>query len=176
MSLRSTRSRYGSVAIGLHWLTALIILAMLPVGFLMEDAEGSTRLLVYRLHAAGGITVLVLTVIRLLWRTRDPKPELPADMGALTRLGARGAHVALYIILLAMTGSGIGILILGGLGDILSGASSQPIPRDFDVPPADAHEILAVVLLVFLALHIAAALYHHLIRRDDILRRMLPGG
>lgn len=176
MSLRSTSKRYGSIAIGIHWLTAFIILVMLAMGFLMQDLEGDTRLLAYRLHALGGITVLALTVLRLLWRIPDRKPDLPDDMSGPTRFGARAAHGLLYLVLLGMAGSGVGILILSGLGEILSGASSLPVPREFDVAPRQPHEIFAYLLIALLVLHIGAALYHHFVRRDDVLRRMWPGG
>lgn len=176
MKLRSTATRYGSVAIGFHWLSAIIILAMLFLGFLMQDTEGTARLLTYRLHVGGGILLLVLTVLRLSWRVPDPKPELPADMSATTRLAARAAHVALYLLVIGMVGSGLSIVLLSGVGDILTGASNQPLPQEFTVPPRGPHGVLALVLIGVLVLHVAAALYHHVFRRDDVLRRMWPGG
>lgn len=174
MALRSSATRYGSVAIGFHWLTALLVLGLLALGFLMQGTEDEARLLSYRLHVAGGVTVLALTALRLLWRIRDPKPDLPDDLSGPMRFGARAAHILLYLVVIGLVGSGLAIVITSGLGDILTGASNQPVPTEFNVPPRGPHGVLALILIGLLVLHVGAALYHHFIRRDDVLRRMWP--
>ena len=176
MSLRSSFDRYGSLARAFHWVTALLIAGLFIAGNIMDDLAAGQKLTVYRAHAVGGITVLVLTVIRLIWRFMDrDRPELPADMSGPMRFAARGAHWLIYGLMLAITGSGIATLVVSGLGEILFMGAARPIPDRIDVPPMEAHELFATLLMWLLFLHIAAALYHHYFRKDDVLRRMMPG-
>lgn len=177
MSLRSSPARYGSLAQGLHWLTALLIVCLFIAGNVMDDLAAGQKLTVYRAHAVGGITVLALTLIRLIWRFMDrDRPELPAGMSGPMRFAARAAHWLIYLLMLAITGSGIATLIVSGLGEILFMGADRPIPDRIGVRPRDAHELFATLLMWLLFLHIAAALYHHYFRKDDVLRRMMPRG
>ena len=176
MSLRSSPARYGSLAQGLHWLTALLIVCLFVAGNIMDDLAAGQKLTVYRAHAVGGVTVLVLTLIRLFWRFIDrDRPELPAGLSGPMRFAARGAHWLIYLLMLVITGSGIATLIMSGLGEILFMGAGRPVPDRIDVPPMDAHELFATLLMWLLFLHVAAALYHHYFRKDGVLRRMMPG-
>ena len=81
-------------------------------------------------------------------------------------------HVLFYVVILGMTASGIGTLVLSGAGPILFGGAAQPLPDFWNYPPRAPHGIAARLLIVLFVLHAGAALYHHVFKRDGLLRRM----
>ena len=174
MSAKSTARRYGTVAIAFHWLGAALIVVMIFVGVTLDDAESpEPRLTLLRTHAFIGLTVLALTIPRLLWRLVDRKPDPPAGMSRVEWLAARTAHVLLYVLLLGILVSGPTTVVLGGAVDALLGAPGASLPKDFaDVAAREVHGALVWTFTGLLLVHIAAALYHHWLRRDDALRRM----
>lgn len=177
MSFRSSDTRYGSLAQALHWVTALLILVMFVLGSSLDDlGAGASKITLYQVHVVGGITVLTLTVIRLIWRFMDrDRPELPPGTSGPMRLAARGAHWLIYLLMLAITGSGIATLVQSGIGEILFAGAARPLPAEIEVPPLEAHELFTTLLMWLLVLHVAAALFHHYFRKDAVLRQMMPG-
>ncbi len=180
MAHANASGRYGAVAIALHWVTALAIAGLLALGLIMTEVDDfRLQIALYQWHKSVGLTVLALVVIRIAWRLAHRPPELPAAMTAIQRGVAGATHLALYALLVAMPLSGW----------VMASASSLPTEYFdwFDVPrlvavdrgiedlAGEVHEILAWAMVGLLALHVAAALKHHFIDRDDVLRRMLPG-
>jgi cytochrome b561 len=174
---------YDKVAITLHWLMAACIIGMLVLGFFMEDiTPASLRFQAYDFHKALGITLLFLSFLRLFWRLTHKAPPLPAAMKPVEKLAARGAHWALYALMIGMPFSGW----------VMSSAAAKYKITFFGlfqvpflpVPDAarktvggfahEAHELLAYGLIALLVLHLLAALKHHFINRDDVLSHMLP--
>jgi cytochrome b561 len=170
--------RYDRGAMALHWISATLILANLLLGVSMVQLAISPRKLQWYLsHKSIGITVFALTSVRLAWRTLHPVPAAVA-MPAWQRRAARLAHAALYalLLLIPLTGwlyssaTGVQVVWLGWV----------PLPTLLDKDRAlatvlrDMHVGLNVLLATLLVLHIAAALKHHFVDRDDALRRMLP--
>lgn len=169
---------YTRTAIGLHWLIAALVVVALAMGWVMTDmAITPLRLKMFNWHKWVGITVLGLTALRILWRLTHRPPAMVA-MAGWQRIAAHGLHGALYLLLLAQP----------LVGWIYSNASGFPIVylRLVRLPDLVArnkllaertqelHETLAWVLVVLIALHMLAAIKHHLVDRDDTLRRMLP--
>ncbi|NBJ09547.1 cytochrome b [Microvirga arsenatis] len=176
MSMKSTADRYGSIPLTLHWLSAGLILALIPMGFAMQGATGDVRLGLYRAHAmAGGLTGL-LTLMRLVWWVVfDRKPKASRGASALQRLLAKTVHAGLYGIVLVLALSGIGLVATSGLSAALLTGDASLIPADLsDLPPRLAHGLMARLLVGLLILHVLGALYHHWIKRDGTLGRMLP--
>ncbi|MEQ1695344.1 MAG: cytochrome b [Hyphomicrobiaceae bacterium] len=187
-----TRSpRYGAVAIGLHWATALFVLVLLGAGLWMTDAikAPETRnfaFKVYQWHKSLGLTVLVLTVVRILWRVMNPPPPLPAGMTRFERGAASLAHAGLYALMLAIPLAGWAMVSASPLGfpTMVFGLFEWPhlpmLASLEDKKPAEAlfkmaHKYLAFGAMALIALHVIAALKHHFVNRDDVLARMLPG-
>lgn len=179
MSLRNSADRYGSVAMVLHWLTVAAIVATVPLAWWMDDLEpGLDKLWAYGVHKSIGMTVLAVTVLRLVWRLANPRPRF---LGAsrwqhgLSRL----VHAGLYAVLIALPLVGWLHSAAVGFPVRVWGLVTLPAPIGPDRPLAEtllnAHGALASALLALLALHVAGALKHHLVDRDDTLRRMLPG-
>jgi cytochrome b561 len=189
-----TRSpHYTTVAIALHWLIALAIIALLAAGLWMTDAiqakDPATKAFafkVYQWHKALGLTVLVLTVARIGWRMMNPPPPLPAGMSSIERAGAHLSHAAFYILMLAIPLAGWAMVSASkfGLPTMIFGLFEWPhIPMIADLANKEPVEVAAKALHKFmgwglaalLGLHVTAALKHHFVNRDDVLARMVPG-
>lgn len=172
MSLKSSATRYGSVAITMHWLTAVLILALFATGLLAAgQADPAAQLALVRFHVPLGTAVLLLTVLRIVWWWgADRRPDPPAGQPGWQKFVAHAVHIALYAVILLLAASGIGTLILSGaLPAIIAGAT---LP-DFDtVAPRLVHGLASRLMLALLAVHIGAALWHQFVRRDHLLARM----
>lgn len=183
--MRPLPSRYDPVAVFLHWTMALLIITMLIIGLIMEDVQPlSLRFLVINLHKATGITILALSVFRLVWRFMNPPPSLPATMPLWERLAAHASHWALYTFIIVMPLSGWLMvsasakypIVFFGLGE----APFIPMPADAALAKSigglsrTTHEWLGYGAIALIVVHVAAALKHHFINRDFVLLRMLP--
>lgn len=179
--------RYTIVAILLHWASALCVLALIGMGLTMTHAAlpPMRQFELYQWHKSLGITVLALTALRLAWRAVHPAPPLPAAMPRAERRAACAAHLLLYLLLVGLPLTGWAVVSLSpfNIPTVLYGALPWPhLPlAEHLSDPAWAegvakrvHAYGAWLLAAFLVLHVAAALRHHLILRDDVLRRMLP--
>lgn len=174
MLWKSTDDRYGAVAIAIHWTTAVAIVGILASGFQAADAmEAADRLVLLRIHATLGIFVVLLTLMRIgWWWLGDAKP---ADAAGTPRWQARAAHIVhglLYVIILGMGASGIGMLALSGAGATLFAGATTPLPDFTTYLPRAPHGLGSRLLIALLAFHTAAALYHHFVMRDGLLGRM----
>ena len=179
MGLKSTPERYGTVAITLHWVTAAAILAMFTLGIAADNAQAdAARRTLLVPHIGLGICVLLLTLFRICWWAfADRKPQHPPGMPAMQLRIATLVHALVYGFIIALAATGIVTNIAGGvIPAIVTGA---PIPTLDALGPRRVHGVLAYAFMGLLAIHIAAALYHQLVRRDRLLARMgigaLPG-
>jgi cytochrome b561 len=175
MSLRSSNTRYGSVAVTIHWLSAVLILALFSTGLLAAgQADPEAKLALVRFHVPLGTAVLVLTLLRIVWWwVADRRPALPADQPRWQKFMAHAVHIALYLVVLLLASSGIATLVLSGaLPAIIAGTT---LPDLETLLPRMVHGVASKVMLGLLALHIGAALWHQFIRRDHLLARMGVG-
>lgn len=179
MPIKNLADRWGSVTITLHWLTALMIVGLSVVGLLMQELGNSpTKIQVYGLHKSIGLTVLALTVLRLLWRLYAGVPQPVPGTPRWQAWASSATHGALYVVLLAMPVSGW--LYNSASGFPLKWFGLFALPRlsgyDADVKAfaLGAHETLFLALLALAGLHALAALKHHYFDRDRTLVRMLP--
>jgi cytochrome b561 len=176
--IHNSTTAWGWPSIALHWLGALLIIALLAHGWWMTHlAPRPDRLANYALHAALGYDFLALLILRLLWRWINPVPVLPGE--AWERYAAMTGHIALYVLMFACTLTGWA----------LAGTFRNPLAGDLlgiDLPPIyqsqdramhelfeDSHKILAYVIAALIVVHVAGALRHHLVKHNDVLRRML---
>lgn len=175
----TTPSRYSGVAMGLHWLLALMIFGSFCVGFYMSDLPLSpTRLKLFNWHKWAGVTILALSALRLLWRwTHRPPADLPAPPWQLR--AAHATHWALYGLFFLVPLAGWAYSSAAGFPIVWFGV--LPLP-DFVSPDKalaewlkQSHAVLAWALAVLVLLHIAAALKHHFVDNDGLLERMRPG-
>ncbi|MBV60880.1 MAG: cytochrome B [Nevskiales bacterium] len=180
MQIRNTRQRWGAAAQLLHWSIAAAVLVMLGLGWWAESL-GYSKLKVdlFWVHKSLGMLVLAAMTLRLLWRLTNPAPALPSGLKAWERGAAHVTHYGLYVLLLAMPLSGWVINSAANFPLSVFGWFEVPaiVGPDDDLKSlaSDVHGVLAWIIVGVLVLHVAAALKHHFVLRDDVLRRMLPG-
>lgn len=172
-------ARYSRTAISLHWLLALGLAGTFALGFYMHDLPLSPdKLKLYSWHKWAGISLLVLAVIRLGWRVTHPPPRLPSDMDALARMAAHTGHGLLYVLMLAIPLSGWLMSSAQGFQTVWFGIVPLPnlVAKNAELSGwlKDAHVVLNYTLLAVVVGHVGAALQHHFIKKDTILKRMLP--
>lgn len=180
MSLKNTTTRYRSLSIGMHWLMLLLLAAVYACIELRENyPKGSDlREALKTWHYMLGLSVFVLVWVRLAFRFLGPTPRIESESSAWQMLIAKFMHLALYVLM-------IGMPLLGWL--ILS-AEGDPIPffglqlpaligqnKEWVETLEEIHKTAGTVGYFLIGLHAAAALFHHYIKRDNTLLRMLPG-
>jgi cytochrome b561 len=179
---RNSPTSFGWVAIAFHWTIALLFLAQLALGYLMSrDIDPVLQFNLFQYHKSIGFLVLALAAPRFIWSIFSRKPRALDGEGMASRLAARSAHAALLFLTLAVPLAGWAV------------ASTSPlqIPSyvfDLVVVPGlpmaisdqaeafwtEVHATLAYLAAVIVVLHVAAALWHHFVRKDPTLRRMIP--
>ena len=168
--------RYTGTAVALHWLIAALIICAFTLGWIMTDLEVSPlKLRMFNWHKWVGITILLLVIIRLLWRLFH-RPPVMLPMPAWQRIAAKTLHVILYVLLLLQPLSGWVYSNAAGYKVVYLGLVPLPNLVDKNKQVADVlmerHEFLGWCLLVIASLHILAALKHHFVDGDATLKRM----
>lgn len=174
------RDSFSPLQRGLHWLMAVMVLAMLFIGVTMVSTLKPQFLTLIAIHKPLGIAILVLAFLRLGVRLWRGAPPLPGDLPSTQVLAARLSHLMLYTLLIAMPLIGWGMLSAGGYPIVLFGSWHLPriLPQDDQVYAVlrTAHTLLAYIFFATILLHVAAALFHALIRRDGVFRAMAGRG
>jgi cytochrome b561 len=171
-------NRYSTGAIWFHWIIAALVIVNLTIGIfhesLLKGVHGAMPL-----HKSIGLTVLVLTVLRIVWRLMHPVPQLPVDMPAWQRLAAHLTHWGLYALLLIMPLTGWAMVSNPRHPSPLEWFGVQvpflPVAKPVSGIAHQSHTLLGWLMLGLVVLHILAALRHHIVLRDPVLARMLPG-
>jgi cytochrome b561 len=172
-------THFGAMMRAIHWLTLALIMATYSAAWIAHSGlAGEWFRPIFDLHRSLGLTVLAVTVFRLAWRQCSRIPRLPADLPLLQKAAARSVEALLYLLL----------FLQPVLGLLQTSARGQPVNFYFliSLPPVigtdrplarqlhDLHALSANALLALIALHSAAALFHHFIRGDNVLNAMLP--
>jgi len=169
----------------LHWLIALLIFVLFPLGWLMDDLTGVQKFQAFNFHKSLGLSVLALTILRAVWRLFNPAPALPATMPERQQKAAYAAHALLYVTIFLITLTGWAMISASDKPSVFFQLTRIPLlPWLSDLPAGDkkayheffqgAHSVLGYVLLVLLALHLAGALYHGIFLKDGLLTTMTP--
>lgn len=177
----ATRSRYSGGAILFHWVIAILIVANIAVALVTDDWEGPARASAMGFHKATGLTVLVLSLLRVAWRLLHRPPPFPAGISRLEAITARTVHWLFYALMIVMPLTGW----------LMTSASTSRKPFSwygfFELPflpvqgnkavggfAHEAHEILGYALIGLIILHLLAALKHHFIGDARLIWRMWP--
>ena len=172
--------RFAPVQRALHWLMAACIIAMLFIGVGMVSTVMPKYLALISIHKTLGVTILALVLLRLAVRLRYGAPALPVDLPAPMKLAAHLSHYALYGLMIAMPLIGWAMLSAGGYPIVLYGPWGLPpiLPQNATVYAVlrEAHTLFAYLLFATVLVHLAAALFHGLVRRDGVLESMATVG
>ena len=172
------RARYGTGAVTFHWTVAALIVFLGALGLLFDDIPREARPFWINVHVCVGLIYFVLVITRLLWRATHKAPDLPPDIGEFNRRTSLSVHHLLYVLMFVIPIVGIvarvwhGRPFVYGVFQLNFGIASNPAVFH---PAEKIHQLLAYALFALAGLHAAGALYHHFVRRDGILLRMMPG-
>lgn len=172
------RARFPAFSRLLHWLMAVMILAMLLIGIGMAASVSERYRVLVSIHRPLGIAILILVVVRLVNRLFNPAPSLPATMSVPEKFGAKGSHVLLYILMALLPLVGWGMLSAARYPIVLFGGLHLPpiLPHNLSLYSGlrQLHTVLAFLLFATFIAHFGAALFHGLVRRDGVLESMAP--
>lgn len=167
---------YDAVAKTLHWAIVILLLPMLYYGFQAHNLPKADRLGFFQNHSGVGLIILILMLTRLAWRIGHPVPVPPSDLPRWQRIASKASHHGLYLLVLLQPLLGL-LLTTTSKGNLkpfgLFGLQIAPNHALHEIGET-LHGLNAWAITALIALHVVAALYHHFIRRDNVLRRMLP--
>jgi len=170
---------YGGIARTFHWLIAALLLLQIPLAFFMVDQPlGPDKLGNYATHKSIGLLIFSVTALRLAWRLTHTAPMLPAGMPGWQKFAARSAQVLLYALMFLMPFTGLLRSQAANFPVSFFGLFTVPtivgVNEEFSKGMAAAHEMQGTILLILIIAHALGALHHHFIRKDGVLRTMLP--
>ncbi len=169
--------RYNTTAIIIHWLMAIMIIAMIGLGYYMTGLEKGTdeRSWFFALHKSIGLTLALLAIIRLVWKIRSSSPALPDYIPAIQRKMATATHHLLYLMLFLQP-------VTGYISSSFSGYKTKfwgiPLPQwgwkntELNHLFTEIHEVCAICLIALLVMHLAGVFYHIHKKETDLIRRM----
>lgn len=181
----SSPARYHAVAIFLHWTIALLIVGVLVIGFIMDEAPPELKFKLFQLHKSCGLLALALSLVRLVWRATHRAPPLPPDTKRWEKGLTHAVQFGFYVLMIGLPLAGwLGVsasprkmpLTFFGLFDVpllpfFNGAAD---PQEITHDLFELHEALAWGVIALLVLHVGAALKHHFMLRDDVMLHMAP--
>lgn len=179
--IANTDESWGWPARALHWLIALLLFVQIGLAFVMDEVPKAEEQYYLGLHASVGASLLVVMIARLCWRALNKSPLPPKGTPFWQESLARVVHWGLYVVTFAT-------VIAGWM---LNGSEREPVPVKvfglIELPQlmqpnspyndllGEVHETLAFTLMALIIVHVIGALYHHVVLRDDVLRRMTSG-
>lgn len=176
MQIKNTHQHYGLISILFHWVSVILVISTFSVGFYLESLSwGIEKFSLVDIHASIGCIIVSLVLVRLLWRLNSPPPK-PIVKNKIQAFAVYLLHLALLLILIALFSSGYIMISSGGnpvklfdmffMPELQQSSSTSKRFRNF-------HEILVWVFIGILSLHVSAALFHHFIKGDSTLRRIV---
>ena len=170
--------RYGNMAIFYHWVMAVLVVVVGVLGLLHDSWPHATQAKWIDIHALTGLAVWILLMLRFAWRLTHRPPDLPPDVGEFSQRASYPVHLLMYLLLFVIPVFGIITFIWHGrVFDFGLFRIDPHVARNRAVfhPTEDIHGYLAYALFALIGLHVLAALWHHFVRHDRVLRRMWPG-
>ena len=173
MPAKSSATQYGSVAVTLHWISALLIVAAVGSGFFAAGMDSSlTKADILKLHVPLGIAIFGLTLVRIGWWMFVDKKPSPVPMPSWQKRSSGAVHFLFYVVIFTMTVSGMGMMMLSGASSIIFGGELAQLPEFRDYLPRKPHGIGARLIIALIVIHAGGALYHYRFKKDGVLGRM----
>ncbi|WP_350284350.1 cytochrome b/b6 domain-containing protein [uncultured Croceitalea sp.] len=165
--------KYSKGTILIHWITALLILALFPLGKYMSSLEASEKMGLLKIHAALGAVVFFLTVLRSYFFFKSKRPD---DLKTGSKLNDKLAvwiHNLFYFLLIGIALAGFAVMFLGGYVDALKSGNLDLILPKGDLIPLKAHGLLATIMMILLVFHVLGVVKHYLLTKENTLKRIL---
>lgn len=174
--IKNTINSYGTVAKFFHWVIGILIIIMLVFGFFLEDIDFDDK---YYIHKTFGFAILLLVILRFIWKIKNSSPKYPASIAPIFVKAANLMHYLLYLLMLMLPLSAflasnfaerpVSFLFLFDLPLIFENKNVELAKKLMEI-----HGVLAIILSAAICIHFAAAMIHHFYFKDNILKRMLP--
>lgn len=164
--------KYSKGTIVVHWITALLILILFPLGKYMTGLEPSEKMEAIKIHAILGIIIFILTIIRSWLFFTTTRPDDIRTGSKYNDKLAVWIHNAFYFLLFGISVSGIATMLLGGYGNALINGSGEFIQSKDEIRPLKGHAILAMILMVLFVMHVLGVVKHYLKTKENTLKRI----
>ncbi len=165
--------KYNKGLVIIHWVTALLIIGLFPLGKYLEELEAADKMGVLKLHAILGLVVLGLTIIRSVMYFTSARPPHLKTGSAVNDKIMIWIHNAFYFLMLGIGLSGVATMILGGYKAGLLANNPELFAHHGELPSLGVHNILATILMVLLVLHVIGVVKHYVQTKENALRRMM---
>ncbi len=183
MLIKNTETKYGIISKLLHWSIAILFLVqyilIFWVKYILPEHSPTGKFLISGLHEPIGMTILVLGILAIIWRLCNIKPLFLFSMPEWEKTAATIVHILLYVTIIVMPLSGLLMSIAAGYPPSYFGLFTVPaflpVNKALSTILYDVHATTAIIIVVLVVIHILAALKHHFINRDHVLKRMLWG-
>lgn len=171
----SLSEKYSKGTIIIHWLSFLLIIALIPTGIIMEDMEpGVAKINLLRLHALVGIIVFVLTLIRVWFFFRHKRPSKLETGSTIHNKLVVWIENSFYYLLILLCITGIVTIVMGNLGEALQSNDASLLPKSLDFPPLNVHKASAMLLIILLLGHIGGVINHYIKNKENTIKRITP--
>lgn len=167
--------KYSKGTIVIHWLSFLLIMALIPIGFVMSGTEnGELKLGLLRVHLFSGILVFILTLLRVWFFFKYKRPSKLQTGSWLHDKLIVWIENSFYFILILLSASGIATVIFGNFAEAIQNGDVSLLPQTYDVPPLMAHKALAIILIILLIGHVGGVINHYIKTKENTLKRIMP--
>lgn len=164
--------KFSKGIIGIHWLTALLILILFPLGKYMEGTEVSEKTGLIKIHMILGLIVFILTIIRTFLFFKSTRP---ADLMTGSKFNDKLAvwiHNAFYFLLFGIVLSGIAVLFVGGYVEALKTGNFEILKDSTEIPPLQPHGIMAMIMMLLLVMHVIGVFKHYILTKENTIKRI----
>lgn len=165
--------KFGKGTVAIHWVTAILILILIPMGKYMSEMDITAKINLIRTHVLLGAIVFVLTTVRSVLFFKAERPPHIKTGSVLNDKLYIWIHNAFYFVLFGISVSGIATLFLGGYVEVLKNGNTTFIHSDSEIASLEAHETFATILLVLLMLHVVGVIKHYILTRENTLKRIV---
>ena len=172
MTHKSESGKYTTGIIIIHWLTTILILALFPMGKFMEGLPISEKMGLVKVHVILGNLIFLLTLVRIYYFFKSPRPKAVETGSKINNKLIHWIHNGFYILLVAISVSGIASIILGGYGEAFNSGDISSIKPHSEIPPLKAHGFIALLIMVLLVFHVVGVVKHYIIKKENTLKRV----
>lgn len=164
--------KYSKGTIFIHWVTALLIIILFPLGKYMEGIDVPEKMGLIKIHIILGIIVFFLTIIRSWLFFKSSRPAYLNTGSKLTDNLAVYVHNIFYFLLFGIAVSGIAAMFLGGYYDAIIGGSVEVIKSHEEIPPLKGHGLIASIIMLLLLMHVVGVIKHYILLKENTLKRI----